>query len=277
MYKINSTANNAVNEELALIRQVDKEQALSLRKVYSTLTCQLFPIEPTTPEELLESLDIEQGSLKARSTLIACRALFEWLTFEEVEEVPAIEIKLEDENDRFDFIETTNYADMTPEQLSLVLFRDLGTEVEMTTQSMTTGLKLKLDMLDELKHNLVMEYPEIRTEILTTKLANALALTKLEKGSSLDLTEGNLSVYNYLADTRNIDGRNFEFLAEIGGDKTKALDILILESVFKTYKEHVAKGELPATCSDLNIAIMKAIQGVKPLSTASKNKLKNLF
>ncbi len=275
MYQITKNSNTVINNELALIRETNKAQALSIRKVYDNLQCRDFDSIPTTGADLVEAYS---GTIIGFKLVIACNTIIEFITFEEVEEVtvPDIDVPNLDE-DRFAFIETTMYEDMSAHQLSMCLFRDLGTEIEMSTTSMTSGLKLKLDLLDELKSELVTLYPSVRLDALTAKLANALAVTKLEKGSSLALDEGNLAVYRMMTTTKTIDSKNFEFLAQIGGDKTKSLDILILQSALRTYKEEVAKGELPATPLALTSAIMKMSSGIVKTTPKSLEGLQNLF
>mgnify|MGYP006995574479 CR=1 FL=1 len=275
MYRINPTSNKVINTELAEIREVNKEEALTARKVYSNLKNKAFDVIPEDGRELQESCTCTDiGSF---SLIRACNTLIEFLEFEEIEEVEVPEIDLEEAKDRYAFIESTLYSDMTAHQLALVLFHDLGTEFEVQTMSMNAGLKLKLDLLDELKSHLVEKYPDIRTEVLTAKLANALAVTKLEKGSSLALSEGNLAVYNYMATTKVVDSKSFEFLAEIGGDTTKSLDILILQSAFRSYKEAVAKGDLPTTSAEFNLAVMRMSSGITETTTKSIANLDNLF
>lgn len=276
MYKINSNSNTVVNAELALLRGVNPDLALGLRKVYSHLQCKTFDELPAIGSDLAKVVTNE--ALLNFALTGKANTLIEWLEFEEVDVVDVPEITVEEDRDRFEFIETTKYSDMTAEQLSLVLFRDLGAEIESATQSMTTGLKLKLDLLDELKDNLRALYPDVRVEVLTEKLTKALAVTKTLKGSSLSLTNGTLAVYDNMGTLENpSDVENFKFLADFEANKTQSLDILILQSAFKAYKLAVASGELQATCQDLNLAIMKMVSGIKTTSEESKNKLQNLF
>jgi len=192
-------------------------------------------------------------------------------------EVPEVEVGESSYNARYDFMNKLVYNEMTAHQLGLVLFKELGAEVESKTRAMSTGAKIKFDLLDDLKEKLVELYPEIRVEVLEAKLANALAVTKLKEGTSLAVVEGNLAVYNYLATDLTTDSKNFEFMAKIGVDKTKALDILILQSTFATYKEEIERGNLPMTSNELNLAIARAITGVEPVKQSTLDKIKNLF
>jgi len=108
-------------------------------------------------------------------------------------------------------------------------------------------------------------------------LANALAVVKLEKGSSLTLVNGNLALYQALSTDKTVDSSNFKFLATIGMDKTLTLDVLILQSTFRTYKELVAQGELEATPNEFNLAVIRTIQGIKEVSDSNKEAIRNLF
>lgn len=275
MFTINPTSAKSINSLLKELRKTDKPLALIARKVFTNLKNKEFDVQPAVSKDLAQAYN---GKEKSVSVSLACSKIFSSITFDEIdEEIIVPEICIEEVPQRFAFIAETAYEDMTAYELSLCLFKDLGTEKEVEISNLNTGLKIKLDMLDQLKEALVVKYPSIRVELLEEKLANALAVTKLEKSSSLALFEGNLAVYGHLATTKTVDSTNFKFLAEIGGDKTKTLDILILQSAFKTYKEFVALGDLPQTDNNFNLAVMAMVQGVKPVSEKNKENLNNLF
>ena len=274
MYRITKNTDKVINTELAEMRLTNKDGALTIRKVYGNLKCKTVETIPTTIEDLVA---MYTGTIEEFKVTIASAKLLHWLAFEEIEEVEIPEIEIDDDICRFEAIENIAYEDMTAHQLSLVLFKDLGSEIETQTLSMTTGLKVKLDLLDELKDFIVKARPDTRIEVLENKLANALALVKKHtKESSLAVKDGRLLVYEYLATKETTDIGKLGFLAKIGGDKTKMLDVLILESAFKSYKSEMAHGNLPATSSDLNLAIVRMINGIKPVTEASKQIIDNL-
>ena len=91
------------------------------------------------------------------------------------------------------------------------------------------------------------------------------------------MKNGNLAVYGYLKSTEKLDVSNFLFMAKMSGEKTKSLDVMVLESAFKTYKELVAQGVMEMTENELNLAIQKAITCVKDLQDDSIEGLKDLF
>lgn len=171
---------------------------------------------------------------------------------------------------------TVDYSDVSAHDLTAILFADMGSEIESEVTNMTTGLKVKLDMLDELKALLVAEFADIRPELLTAKLANALAVTKEAKGSSLYTINGNLGVYNYLDTDKQVDYTNYLFMADIEGEATKCLDVLILESAFRSYKAQVALGTLPLLNRALTLAIAKCIKGIQEVTEDNKSKVSKL-
>jgi len=276
-YKLTKETNTDINDALNILRAEDRDFALTIRKVYNNLNCKVFTSMPYSGEDLVAYYN---GNITDTDALHACNFIINLAGFEahaeEVIDIPEIELDEETE-DRFAFMDELEYSEMDAHQLSLVLLKDLGNEIESAAISMNAGLKIKLDMLDELKDHLVEMYPDVRVEVLTDKLANALAVTKLENGTSLALLDGNLAVYKYMATTKKADSKNFEFLATIGGDKTQSLDILILQSVFKTYKEEVTKGTLPATSAELNLAILRTTSGAVATTKKSIDSLKGLF
>ena len=276
MYKINQTkSNSAVNEWLKDVRRVgQKGAALHIRKIYSNLKTQEFTEIPEDGKTLARAYT---GKASDAVAIAASEKLIGVVDFIKVDEVEVPQVMIcEDVSDRFAFIETTPVEEMSAHQLSLVLFKELGSEAEMRILAMQTGAKSKFDLLDELKELLVEKYPSIRQELLQQKLSNALAITKKYHGGSLALVDGRLAVYQYINSDEVVDSASFEFMAVIGGDKTQTLDIMVLQSAFRTYKELVAQGDLPATPNDLNIAITKAVQGVKPLDSKTKELLDNL-
>lgn len=279
MYRITKETRNEVNVELKELRSNGQvELALNARKLFDTLKNKVWAEEPTTVQELIAQYN---GQLSTLQQTLAGNVLLPVIMFEEVDVSLDLDTDELDEdtdrfNSRFDFINTKNIEDMNAKELALVLFKDMGTEVESSVLSMNAGLKVKLDLLDELKESLMEAHPTIRVELLQQKLANALALTKLDRGSSLVLKDGNLAVYDYLNDSRKVDSKNFMFLADMLGDKTQSLDILVLQSAFRSYKEEVAQGKLKPTSNELNLAIVRAISGVKPLTEDKKSLVKNI-
>jgi len=265
-YTINTKATNPViNEELKVLRATNKALALNIRKAYNSMLNKEFTELPRTPEDLVSYMTNKNVAQFVKPAI--ANAIFNLIQFNEEDTCYAQE-------------ETPAPLDLdtaTPVQLTQVLFDDLGTEIQSQIQAMTTGLKLKLDLLDELKASLKTMYPDMQSEVLTEKLANALAVTKLKVGSSLALKDGSLAVYNYMNIGMVVDSKNFEFMASLDADKTKSLDILILQSALRSYKEQVAQGNLPATSPELNLAVAKAISGIQTTSEETKAKLANLF
>ncbi|RKY40407.1 MAG: hypothetical protein DRP85_08625 [Candidatus Makaraimicrobium thalassicum] len=276
MYKINPTTNKTINTELALIRSVNPEQALKLRQLYNNLECKTFTTIPETGVELVKHYNGEIASFLLTSL---GNTLIEHIEFEEVEELDIPEIETTDVVDRFAFIETTEIKDMTAAELNLVLVQRIGSDLEAQTNSMQAGSKIRLDELDILKDRLIsnIESKGLNREKVELKLANALALTKIHSGSSLATgPDGNLAVYDYINSSLKTECANFVFMAKLDGNKTKPLEILILKATLKTYKEEVARGKLPVTSSELNLAITRMISGLKPTSEEALSKLDNL-
>lgn len=293
-YTINPDTSALINTLKAELRlEGKKDLALSITKVYGNIKKHTF--NGTTVKDVLASYTGKVVSGLAAS--VAIGIMLNVLIFDEVEVSPELSVEVVetettsvDEDivvpeiqvdtsyqSRYSFINTMDYSEMTAQQLTLVLFKELGQELEAKITSMQTGSKVKLDMLDELKSHLVNLYPEVRIEKLEEKLANALAVTKLKAGTSLAVVDGNLAVYGHMNTGLTLDSSNFEFMATIGGDTTKALDILILQSAFKTYKEEVSNGNLPMTSNELNLAISKTVTGVEPVKKSSLEAIKNLF
>jgi len=271
-YVINTKATNGVvNEELKVLRATDKQLALNIRKAYNSMLNKEFTELPQVPEDLVQYMTNKNVAQFVKPAI--ANAIFNLIQFSEEDDCCTEEVKTPVE------VATAplDLDTVTPAQLTQVLFDDLGTEIQAQIQAMTTGLKLKLDLLDELKAVLKDTYPDMQSEVLTEKLANALAVTKMKVGSSLALKEGSLTVYDYMKTDIVTDSKNFEFMASLDADKTKSLEILILQSAFRSYKEQVAQGNLPATAPELNLAIAKAISGIQQTTEATKAKLADLF
>jgi len=277
MFKLSTNSSTAKNSLTKAMRKAkQKDQALSITKLYSHIKDKEFDTIPTTGTELAKYYTGDV--LTTLQVSVACANLIEVLEFEEIEEdciydipevvtAPAIE-------SRYSFMDTTDFNNMSAHQLSLCLFKDLGSEIEVKILSMQTGFKSKLYLLDELKANIVAKYPDIRLEVIENKLANAMVITKLKTGSalSIDPSSGNLSLYQYYKTTlvgSDSDVQNMSFLAAIAQNKQQTLDIMILQSAFKSYKEAVASGLLPVTSNEFNLAVTKIIQGVLPTTQTS--------
>ena len=198
----------------------------------------------------------------------------------QTEEIQVPEIEIDNSyQSRYDFINELEYSEMTAHQLSMVLFKELGHELESKIVSMATGSIVKTRALDELKDLLVETYPNIRVEELEAKLANALAITKQKHDKSTAMLDGNLLVYKYLGTEEKASEdelKNFSFMAKIGGDR-HSLDTVILQSAFSTYKDEVAQGNLPITSNELNVAIISMINKIKPATEENKKAIQNLF
>ena len=279
MLQINTEiTNQTINIELGELRTTNSGLALRIRKVYESIKCSTFETEPMTGAEL--AVAYTGAVVSAENALEACEIMLEWLTFEEetVTEYDIPEVEIPELEDRFAFLDEKEYADMTAYDLYMWLFHKLGTELEQETMSLNIGLKDKLDMLDELKSLVVENFPTVRKEELTARIANALAITKQERGSSLALAEnGNLAVYEYLATDKKVDSKNMLFLADLNASKTAPLDILILKSALKSYKAEVAQKRLPVLPQALNIAIANVISNKQPLTEESRNLVKAMF
>jgi len=270
-YSINTKTTNAtINSELKLTRATDKTAALNLRKAYNSMLNKEFTELPQVGADLVPYITNRNIADFIKPAL--ANILVELIDFTEVECDEPAELVDQPSTDISIDVETA-----TATELTQVLFDDLDHEIQGKITAMTTGLKLKLDLLDELKATLLDAYPDIQTEVLTAKLANALAVTKLKTGSSLSLIDGSLAVYDYMATDIDADSKNFEFMADIIGDKTKSLEILILQSAFKSYKEEVSRGKLPMTSAKLNLAIAKAVSGIQQTTDETKAKISNLF
>ena len=267
-FRINTTTTNpAVDSVLKELRTEDKELALNLRKIYTNLESAEFNSIPTSSDELLQAYvgTMDISGINASPLLYSI----------EFDEVTANEAHTAD-NLVDEPTKEPNYLDMSAEELTQVLFDDLGTEITNEVVNMTTGLKVKLDMLDELKALLREQFSDIRPEVLTSRLANALALTKEAKDSSLHTTDGNLAVYEFLNNDKKVDHKNYLFMADIEAEATKCLDTLILESAFRSYKAQVAMGTLPVPPKKLVLSCTKAIKGIKQVTASNKAKVSNM-
>jgi len=279
-YKLTKETSTEINDALNILRAEDRDFALTIRKVYNNLNCKVFTSMPYSGEDLVAYYN---GNITDTDALHACNFIINLAGFEahieEVIDIPEIELDEETE-DRFAFMDELEYSEMDAHQLSLVLFKDLSTELEMSILSMNTGLKMKYDLLDELKDHIktsslkrttALGEAPTRIEVLEGKLANVLALVKLDTGkSSLVLKDGRLLAYEYLTDKRKTDVGNLGYLANMREGKTNALDVFILEATFKAYKEEVAKGTLPVTSREFNMAVAKVINGVEETTEATK-------
>jgi len=168
MFRITKETSTNINELLASLRETDKDSALMARKVFGNIKTKEYSEVPATAKELTEYYNGKESQL---SVLGACSRILESLMFIEIIEestqdieVPEIEVSEIEDTERFSFIANTAYADMTAHELTLVMFRDIGTEEEIKIVNMNTGLKLKLDLLDNLKDELVINHPNIRVE-----------------------------------------------------------------------------------------------------------------
>jgi len=263
--KLNS--KKSVDSTLKALRQEDKKQALLLRKVYTHIIEREYTTVPTTSDELLAVYAGKEDitGLDATPLLMS----IEFTTTED--EQPATEqVSVTTESTT---VEATDYDNMCPAQLTSILLADLGSEVASEVVNMTTGLKVKLDMLDELKALMRTNFSDIRPELLTARLANALALTKEAKDSSLHTSNGNLSVYEFLNSDKRLDSKNYMFMADIEADATASLDILILEGALRSYKAQVALGALPVPPKELILAVSKTINGVVEVTEDNKQKV----
>jgi hypothetical protein len=272
MYSINTTKSTpSVDATLKALRTEDKDLALNLRKIYTNIESATFDSIPTNSAELLSAY---VGAIDI--TDVNASALLYSLEFDEIS---AVDVHTADAEVMHNIVEPAvqpSYLEMNAEQLTNVLFADLGTEITNEVVNLTTGLKVKLDMLDELKELLRTKFTDIRPEVLTSRLANALALTKDSKGSSLFTIDGNLAVYEFLNSDKKMDHKNYLFMADIEAPSTKCLDTLILESAFRSYKAQVALGTLPIPSKQLVLACTKAINGVKEVTSSNKAKVSNM-
>jgi len=266
-----TTSAAAVNKALKVLRKTDKDLALLLRKIYTNISEQQYTIAPTTCKDLLAAYTGAEDITGLDATVLFDAISFDFaqaVESELVTGVTAIEIPAPVEPSV-----PVDYSAMTVVQLTNVLFADLGSEITAQVTNMTTGLKVKLDLLDELKQLLTANFDDVRADVLTARLANALALTKEDKGSALHTTDGNLSVYNYLNSDVKTESKNYLFMADIMADTTASLDVLILESAFRSYKEQIAVGALPIPDRALTLAVTKAIKGICALKDNNKDKL----
>lgn len=256
-------SNTQVNANLKSLRKEDKELSLLLRKVYTNISEKEYAKEPTTSEELLAVYNGKEDITDLDASTLLLSVSF--VTLETPEDTVGTIVPV--------VAEDVAYEDMCIQHLTNTLLKDLGGELTSEIVNMTTGLKVKLDMLDELKSEVLKAHGDIRPEILTARLANALALTKEAKGSSLHTTGGNLAVYKYLNSDKRIDSKNYLFMADIEADATASLDILVLDASLKSYKAQVALGALPIPPKELILAVSKAINGIVEVNEDNKEKV----
>ena len=268
-YTINNEASrNAVNKSIKELRKEDMATSVMLRKVNGNLEDKVYAAVPTNSAELLAMYNGKEDITNLDATVLLMS-----LEFMEVAEVITEPTK---EAIIAESAEVVAYEDMTAAQLTARLFADLGSEITSEVVNMTTGLKVKLDMLDELKALLRTNFTDVRSEVLTARLANALALTKEAKGSSLHTTNGNLAVYEFINSEAKAESKNFLFMADILSDTTKSLDTLILDAAFKSYKAQVALGALPIAPRALTLAVTKSINGIVEVNEDNKAKIANM-
>lgn len=261
-------ADASINDALAAEAAHDenKATALLLRKVYGNIKKKEYTKKPKTSEALLA---VYNG--KEDITGLDATPLLEVITFNKTK----LEVKEEKLGDVP--VASIPYSEMTAQQLTSVFFSALGSETATSIVNMSTGNKIKMDMLDELKDLLRDSFGESkRPEILAQRLANALALTKEAHGSSLETENGNLLVYNYLNSKEVIECENFLFMADMNKEATPELDVIILDSAFKSYKAEVALGTLPAPDKSLVVATYKLIKGIATVSEDNKSKIANM-
>jgi len=263
-----ANSKKSVDSTLKVLRQEDKKHGVLLRKVYTHIIEKEYTTVPTTSDELLAIYTGKEDitGLDATALLMS----IEFTTTED--EQPATE-QVSNTATEPTIVEPIDYDSMCPAQLTSILLSDLGSEVASEVVNMTTGLKVKLDMLDELKDLMRTNFSDIRPELLTARLANALALTKEAKGSSLHTSNGNLSVYEFLNSDKKLDSRNYMFMADIEADATASLDILILEAALRSYKAQVALGALPVPPKELILAVSKTINGIVEVTKDNKEKV----
>ena len=259
MFKINIESKKIVTQELAELRVTDKKTALLVRKLFSALLKKEFEAVPTDSKELtaaytgsvLTTLEVIKASI-----LLLDMISFEEIVAEEIEEVEIEEIEVGCNQGRYHFIDNLDIHQMDANQLCLVLFRDMGTDIETEVIALTAGLKDKTDALHRVKRKLFLNNPTIRPEVIIDRLANALAVTKLEMGSCLATRGTKLAVQANLKTTTVTDHKNFVFLANAEPNKT--LELMVLKAAFKQYKELVAQGTLQVD-NKTNWALIMAI------------------
>jgi len=287
MYRIKrESSDKVVTKRCKKLRAESKEEYLNLRKVYNNLRTKVF--DNTDVKNLVTECTVK--AMKSETVEDNINLLLELIEFEEIEDELDLlddmeDLDLESDNincysNRYDFISTTDINHMTCEQLSLMLFKELGSEAESKVVNMSVGLKIKTDLLDELKQFLLTNYADIRQELLTQKIANALALVKQHtKSSSLSLdNKGELLVWQYLSSKEVADKditENMKYLADINSTKL-GLDQMILKSTLAVYVEEVEKGNLEIPSRQLIIAVKRAISGAKQASQDTMDKAKNL-
>jgi hypothetical protein len=167
----------------------------------------------------------------------------------------------------------TNYKEMSNAEL-LEQVNSLLTDDEIKTLSnMTLGLKIKLELLDDLKSQLTNANKDVMDEVIESKLANALALTKEACGSSLSLdSNGKLQVINYiLSDKESNDSKNFEFMASLS-NKTKNVEVMLLDASLRKVVE-LSKTTFSHLEPALVLEIRRRITGAKPLDDSDIEKL----
>jgi len=131
----------------------------------------------------------------------------------------------------------TNYENMSNEELLNELTNLLTKEETKTIEAMTIGLNLKVGELNKIKRLLIQANPQKTKEFLELALAKALALTKTELGSSLELdTNGKLAVMARIGSKETVSDdliENFKFMANLSDLTDKSLELALIESAFK--------------------------------------------
>jgi hypothetical protein len=167
----------------------------------------------------------------------------------------------------------SNFKQMSNTEL-LVRVNNLLTDDETKTLSnMTLGLKIKLELLDDLKSQLVAANKDVMDEIIEDKLATALALTKESHGSSLALDgNGKLQVVNYiLSDKESNDAKNFQFMASLS-NKTKNVEVMLLDASLRKVVE-LSRTTFSHLEPALVLEIRRRVTGAKPLDDSDIQRL----
>jgi hypothetical protein len=142
-----------------------------------------------------------------------------------------------------------------------------------TLSNMTLGLKIKLELLDDLKSQLTNANKDVMPEIIENKLANGLALTKESHGSSLALdSNGKLQVINYiLSDRESKDVDSFTFLASLSS-RAKSVEVMLLDASLRKVVE-LSKTTFSHLEPSLVLEIKRRISGAKKIDDSDVVKL----
>ncbi len=163
----------------------------------------------------------------------------------------------------------STYTHLTNNELLFEIGQLLTDEQNTTVANMTIGLQVKLVELDRIKESLVVANPNVAQEVLEDKLANALALAKLNFGSSLavDPVTQKLAVISMFLSDKVVDHDSFYYERTSSLDVVdRDLEVMLIDATFRKIV-NLSETTFDNLEPEMVLEIKRRISGIKSVDS----------